>query len=430
MDSTTRSITELSTQFLSPVLGRYHHIEYAKGEGCYLWDTAGKKYLDMASGLGVASTGHCHPKVTEAICKQAQTFIHPCIGNGHYAPPALLAETLSTLISDTTPFTAFFAQSGSEANEAAIKLARYVTKRKKLVAFQGGFHGRTLGALSLTTSKMKYRDGYEPLLEGISFFPYPYTYRCPWGKQTEADSTNAAIHALKESPLFNEDVAAVIIEPALGEGGYIPAPIAFIKALRDICTEKGILLIFDEIQTGVGRIGKWFGFQHYGVEPDIITLAKGIASGMPLSACLAKKTIMDQWTPGAHGGTYGANPVSCAAANATLAVISEHLPGIPEKSNIAFDLLHKRLGSHPNIGDIRGYGYFIGIELVKDKTSKTPYPELIKPILEDARNRGVILISCGLHDNVLRIIPPLIIDEPTLLNGLNIICDAIEGTKA
>ncbi len=421
-----KTITTTSTTYLSPVLGRYHQIEYEKGEGCYLWDTNGQRYLDMASGLGVTSTGHCHPKVTAAICKQAQTLIHPCIGNGHYAPPARLAQTLSQLVSKDVLFTAFFAQSGSEANEAAIKLAKYVTKRKKLIAFQGGFHGRTLGSLSLTTSKMKYRDGYEPLLEGISFFPYPYTYRCPFGKTTEEDSTNAAIQALQESPLFNEDVAAVIIEPALGEGGYIPAPKAFLKALRTRCTEKGILLIFDEIQTGIGRTGTWFAFEHSDVLPDIITLAKGIASGMPLSACLAKKTIMDQWSPGAHGGTFGANPVSCAAANATLDVIENYLPTLPEKSKKAFEFLNTTLATHPNVGDIRGYGYFIGIELVKDKTSKAPFPELIKPILEMARKNGVIIISCGLHDNVLRLIPPLTIDEDTLLSGLSLICDAIK----
>ena len=282
------TLQERSTSSLAKVLGRYHHIEFVKGEGNELIDSNGKRYIDMSSGLAVCSTGHCHPKVADAIAEKARTLIHPCIGNGHYEPPVKLAETINALLSDKTDYAAFFSQSGSDANEAAIKLARYVTKRPNIVAFKGGFHGRTLGALSLTTSKMKYREGYEPLLQNIDFFDYPYTYRCPWGESSPEASKKAAITALKSSPLFNDQVAAVIIEPALGEAGYVPAPPAFLEALRDLCNQHGILLIFDEVQTGFARTGKWFGFQPTSVEPDIITLAKGIASGMPLGACFAK----------------------------------------------------------------------------------------------------------------------------------------------
>ena len=421
------TLQKRSSDALAKVLGRYHQIEFSKGEGNTLTDIHGKTYTDLSSGLAVCSTGHCHPKVVAAICEQAQTLIHPCIGNGHYQAPVQLAETINHLLSKTTDYSAFFGQSGSDANEAAIKLATYTSKRSKIVAFKGGFHGRTLGALSLTTSKMKYREGYESLLSDVDFFDYPYTYRCPWEQSTPEASAQAAIAALESSPLFNDQVAAVIIEPALGEAGYSPAPIAFLEALRKVCDKHGILLIFDEVQTGFGRTGKWFAFQHTSIEPDIITLAKGIASGMPLSACFVKKEIMDKWLPGAHGGTFGANPVSCAAANATLQVISEHIDSIPEISKKAFTLLRTELNDHPQVGDIRGYGYFIGIEFVKDKVSKKPYPEIISSLLNEAREQGVLIISCGLHDNVIRLIPPLSMDEATLLSSFKTVTDIING---
>ena len=416
------SLQERSRNSLAKVLGRYHQIEFVKGEGNELIDSQGKRYIDMSSGLAVCSTGHCHPKVSDAIAEQARTLIHPCIGNGHYEPPVKLAETINQLLSDSTDYSAFFCQSGSEANEAAIKLARYVTKRPNIVAFKGGFHGRTLGSLSLTTSKMKYREGYEPLLQNIDFFDFPYTYRCPWGQSSPEDATQAAISALESSPLFNDQVSAVIIEPALGEAGYVPAPSQFLEALRKVCDKHGILLIFDEVQTGFARTGKWFGFQHTSIEPDIITLAKGIASGMPLGACFAKKDVMDQWLPGAHGGTFGANPVSCAAANATLDVIQDHFNDIEPNAQAAFELLNDKLSNHPNVGDIRGYGYFIGLEWVKDKTTKEPYPEIIGTLLSAAADAGILIISCGLHDNVIRLIPPLTMDKSTLLDTLSKLC--------
>jgi 4-aminobutyrate aminotransferase len=414
-----------SKNALAKVLGRYHDIAYTHGEGAFLYDTDGKQYIDMSAGLGVCSTGHCHPRIVDAICKQAKTLIHPCIGNGHYEPPVALAQKLNHLASSTISYSTFFSQSGSEANEAAIKLAKYVTKRKKLVAFQGGFHGRTLGSLSLTTSKMKYREGYEPLLAGIDFFPYPYIYRCPWGKDSQEDSIKASIEALESSPLFNSEVAAVIIEPALGEGGYIPAPKAFLQALRKICDHHGILLIVDEVQTGIGRTGTWFAYEHSDIQPDIITLAKGLGSGMPIGACVAKTELMDDWLPGAHGGTFGSNPVTCAAGLATINVIEEVINDIPDKGQYAFNFLRNRLDKHPNVGEIRGYGLFIGIELVKNKNTKEPYPELIRPVLDACRDAGVIIISCGLHDNVIRLMPPLTIDKDTLTVGLQCLCESL-----
>jgi 4-aminobutyrate aminotransferase-like enzyme len=303
-------------------------------------------------------------------------------------------------------------------------LAKKVSGRYKCIAFKGGFHGRSMGALSLTTSKESYRDGIGPLLEGISFFPYPYCYRCPFD-ESHTDCESACIQALKESTLFNSEVAAVIIEPVLGEGGYSAAPIKFLKTLENICKKHGILLIVDEIQSGIGRTGQWFSFQKAGLSPDIIVSAKGLGSGMPISACIAKKKLMDQWPTGSHGGTYGSNPICCAAASATIDIIHPLLPQIKQLAEIAKTFLHKHLDNHKNVGDIRVEGLMIGLELVKDKTSKDPNPEMLSDILKKALEKHVIVLSCGIHSNVLRLAPPLIISEAELLEGLSILCECI-----
>lgn len=418
---------ERNNAVLSPVLGRYHHIEFKSGKGCYLYDTEGKKYLDFASGIAVASTGHCHDTVVKAIKDQAETLIHPCIGLGYYEGPIRLAELLAEKIG--SDYQSFFTQSGTEANEAAIKLAKYVTKRQKLLALKGGFHGRTLGALSVTTSKEKYRDGYEPLLPGISFLNYPYTYRCPWNTSSKEACIQAGVEEIEKSPLFNKDVAAIILEPMLGEGGYVFMEEAYLKAIEKRCKEEGILIIADEIQTGVARSGTWTYIEQLNVKPDIITLAKGLASGMPLGVCLARKELMSKWSPGAHGGTYGGNPVTTAAGIATLNVLSPLLPDIKELGETALNYLHQTLDQLSCVGEIRGKGLLIGIEIVKDKKSKDPDPEKMKQILEACKAKNLLLISCGLHDNVIRIIPPLIIDKKTLLEGLEIIQKVIHESN-
>ncbi len=416
-----------NNQYLSPVLGRYHEIEFKNGKGCYLYDTQDTPYLDFSSGIAVTSTGHCHPTVVKAIQDQAATLIHPCIGMGYYDPPLKLAQTLSELMGGG--YQSFFTQSGSESNEAAIKLAKYVTKRPRLIAFKGGFHGRTLATISLTTSKEKYRKGYDPLLEGIDFFPYPYAYRCPWGSTVESECLTQALSALENSPLFTDQVAAVIVEPILGEGGYVPMPKPFMQALAKKCKEKGILLIVDEIQSGIARTGTWIYSQQLGIEPDIITLAKGLASGMPLGVCMAKTELMSQWSPGAHGGTYGSNPVTCAAANATLEVLKTQIQNIPDLGKKALSFLHEQLDQTDYVGDIRGTGLMIGIEIVTDKKSKTPDTEKMKQILNSCREKGLIVIACGIHDNVIRIIPPLIIDLKTLIDGLSLLVGVIHESN-
>lgn len=420
------NLIERGNKVLSPVLGRFFSdLEVSHGKGMYLYGVDGKKYLDFAAGIAVASTGHCHKDVVDAIKKQAETLIHPCIGVAYYEPPIKLAEELNTILGSKNYYY-FFNQSGSEAIEASIKLAKYVTNKPGIIAFKGGFHGRSLGALSLTTSKEKYREGYSPLLSETSVsFPYPRCYRCPW-KQSKDSCDFECIKDFKEfiEPKINK-TAALLIEPVLGEGGYHEAPKEFIQALRKICDETGILLILDEVQTGVGRTGKWFAFNHYAIEPDILAIAKGIGSGMPLGACIAKKEVMAEWKPGAHGGTYGGNPVTCAAGIATLEVLKKHIDMVPDLGNYAIQLLTKKLGNTPYIGDIRGKGLMLAIEFVKDKETKEPNPEKMISVMNNCLKKGLIVISCGIEDNVIRIIPPLTITKEELKLGLDILLDVI-----
>ena len=315
-----QTLVTRANKVLAPVLGHYTDLPVSHGEGCYLYGVDGKKYLDFAMGIATASTGHCHPKVVKAIQDQAAKLIHACAGVVYYEPNIALAEKLAEI----TPFEnakTFFTNSGSEAVEGALKLARYASKKPGLVSLKGGFHGRTLGALSLTTSKMKYQEGYAPLL--------PETY------------TVETLQELDELVTVQKKaIAAFILEPIQGEGGYQPVPFDFMKELRAYCTKHNILLILDEIQSGMGRTGKWFACEHSGIKPDVLVLAKGIASGMPLGAIIAESSLMDHWTTGAHGGTYTGNPVSCAAALATIDVIAKELPTITERGESVMQKLH------------------------------------------------------------------------------------------
>lgn len=415
------SFKEKANTYLAPVVGRYHELEIVKGEGSYLIDTAGKRYLDFGAGIAVAATGHCHPAVTHAIASQAATLIHPCIAIGNYAPLIDCAESLCALLptaSAADRYTVFFEQSGTGAVEAALKLAKSVRKKHRILAFEGGFHGRSMGSLSVTSSKRSYRDHLGPMLAGVSFFPYPYCYRCPWGHASAASCTLDCVTELGKLPLISDDLAAIIIEPILGEGGYVPAPIPFLKALSSVCAEHGVLLICDEIQSGMGRTGPWFNYEKAGIFPDIIVTAKGLGSGMPIGACLAKKHIMDQWQKGAHGGTYGGNPIACAAATATIEVIKKVKETIPQKSAICAETLHAALATHPFIGDIRINGLMIGIECVTDKALKTPNPHFVQSVLQAACKEGLILISCGSDGHVIRLAPPLTITLAELETGL------------
>lgn len=395
------------------------------GKGSYLYGQDGRAYLDFATGIAVASTGHCHPHVVDAIKTQAETLIHACAGVVYYDANVALAEKITEKLGHGLD-SVFFTQSGSEAVEASLKLARYLTRKPRFLAFTGGFHGRTFGALAVTTSKDKYRQGYEPYLGEVSFFPYPYLYRSAWGDENAETKAIAALETFFET--HGADAAAVIIEPILGEGGYVSAPPAFLKRLRELCTEQGVLLIFDEVQSGFGRTGQWFAFQQTGVVPDIIALAKGIASGMPLGACVSRAELMSKWTTSAHGGTYGGNPVTCAAGLATLEVLEKTtLDQINQRSREAQDFIQAELADHPFLGDVRITGLMIGLEFVKDKTTKAPHPEFVKKCIETGIQKGLILISCGLHDNVIRLVPPLTITPDELNQGLRLFKEVLHA---
>ena len=410
---------------MSPVLARYTDIEIVKAEGCELITSSGDRYLDFGSGIGVASTGHCHPSIVEAISYQASQLIHASFGTVYYSSPILLAEKLGQRLGhDLT--SVFFCQSGTESVEAALKLAIYITQKSGILAFNGGFHGRTLGALSVTTSKMAYRKGYEALFPQVSFLPYPYCYRCPFGKEPSSCQTDCR-ESLEAFFDTQTDIACVIVEPILGEGGYVRAPAKWMQALREHCTKRGALLILDEIQSGCCKTGSWFGFQQLDCVPDIIVLAKGIASGMPLGACITRPDLSQKWAKGSHGSTYGSNPVACAAGVATVDVLDDICPSIDMKSQKALAYLHERLGNCGCVGDIRGWGLMIALEIVHDKHSKTPDSQKMKAILDACLKRQLIVISCGIHDNVIRLVPPLIISETLLFQGLAILCDVIEG---
>jgi 4-aminobutyrate aminotransferase len=386
---------------LSPVLGRYFpDFEVEKGKGCYLYGTDGKKYLDFSAGIAVCSTGHAHPHVVAATKKQIKNLIHICIGIAYYEPYVALAEKLSKIVPiKNAQF--FFCQSGSEAVEAAIKLAKYASKKPGLVAIRGGFHGRTLGALSLTTSKMKYREGYEPLVPKVYI-------------------AQQDLKAL-ENIFKTKDIAAVIVEPIWGEGGYVVMPAKFMRGLRKLCSKYSVLLIFDEVQTGVGRTGKWFAAQHFGVRPDILCMAKGIASGFPLGAIAASDKIMKKWSPGAHGGTFGGNPVCCAGAIATLEVIQKEklLQNANRLGNYLKKELIKLQGKYPIIKDVRGLGLMIGVDF-KDAA-------VTKKIMNYCLQNGLVLISTGADGTVIRFVPPLIVKKKQIDQALQIFEEALRG---
>jgi len=397
-----------------------------KAEGVYVWDTSGRKYMDFSSGVATLNIGHCHRDVVTAIKGQCSWLLH---GGGVYLhePLVRLGETLK----DVTPGelnSFFFGNSGTEVVEGSIKLARHVTRRQGIIAFTGSFHGRSLGSLSLTSSTARYRKHYHPLLPSVYHAPFPYCYRCIFKHEMgkcDMECLEYLSHVF--SYLIDpEEVAAIIIEPVLGEGGYIPLPDGFLQRLRKLCNEYGIMLILDEVQTGFGRTGKWFASEHYGIVPDIMAMAKAIASGMPLGAVASTKPIMDMWPKGAHGTTFGGNPLSCAAAIATITVLKRD--GIIERAAYLGRMSMERLNAlkdrYESIGDVRGRGLMIGIEFVK--ADKSPDRDLAMKIVKKCAERGLILIECGWNKNILRFIPPLIVEESEISRALDIFEDALK----
>lgn len=423
----TDSFQRLTERYLTPAWYYTAPLTIVRGEGAYLIAESGERYLDFASGYGVTSTGHCHPRVVRAAQEQAAQLIHvsTTVDNSRLLQ---LAQRLAAVTPAGLEMM-FFHSAGAEAVEAAIKLTRRVTGRRELIAFRGAFHGRTTGALALTTSKALYRKGHDPFFPGVHFAPYPTPYRCPAGGDRD-NCTEACLAELDRIFTHEVDpsqVAAVFVEPILGEGGYIDPPPAFLQGLRQRCDRHGVLLVADEIQSGVGRSGKWWAIEHAGVVPDLMTVAKGIASGFPLSALVGRPEIMSQWPPGAHGTTFGGNPVSCAAALATLDVIEEQglVENAADRGRQLRDGLRRIQADHPVIGDVRGKGLMVGVEFVRPDAS--PYPEATAAVKDHCLQAGVLISRCGPYNQTLRLAPPLIVTAGEIDDFLQRFHHAVES---
>ncbi|RLE60956.1 MAG: acetyl ornithine aminotransferase family protein [Thermoprotei archaeon] len=423
-----KEIITKDEKLLMQSFARWYPLVVKKAQGVWVEDVDGNIYLDFNSGIAVTNVGHSHPKVLEAIRRQIGFFLHYSITDFLYEEPVKLAERLISITPGSFPKKVFYTNSGTESIEAAIKVARghFRGKRPYIIAFAGSFHGRTLGSLSLTSSKPVQRRHFGPLLPGIYHVPYPYCYRCPY-RQKYPDCELWCVHFIEEW-LFKkyvppDEVSAIIFEPIAGEGGYITPPPDFFKTLKDLADEYGILLIDDEVQAGMGRTGKWFAIQHWGIEPDILAVAKGIAAGLPLGAIVGKAEIMDL-PPGSHASTFGGNPVSCAAANAVIDVIIEE--NLLDNAARLGEYIKKRFSELqseiPEIGDIRGKGLMIGVELIK--RDGTPHRELLKETLKEAFKRGLLVIGAGL--SAIRIAPPLVITQEEVDVGLEILHDALK----
>jgi 4-aminobutyrate aminotransferase len=398
----------------------------ARGEGAMVEDLDGNRYLDFAAGIAVASTGHSHPQVVAAIRAQSERFLHMCATDFFYENVVELAEGLARRAPGPGSWRVFFANSGAEVVEAAVKLARVRTGRQKIVACYGAFHGRTYGAMSLTASKPVQRKGYAPFVPEVLHTHYAYCYRCPVNREPQT-CTVQCLDLLTETMFGTttdpSEVAAVIVEPVQGEGGYVVPHPQFLPRLREVTRRHGILLIADEVQCGMGRTGRLFASEHFGLEPDIITLAKGIASGMPLGALVARDEVM-RWNDGGHGSTFGGNPVSVAAALATFRLLEGGL--VENSARVGARLLESlrgRLGRHMVVGDVRGLGLMIGVEIVRDRFRREPAPELREAVLQEAFRRGLLLLGCG--KSTIRLAPPLVIDDEDADTAVRILDEAI-----
>jgi len=420
-------------RLMSPSYTRSYPMVARRGRGLRVEDVDGNEFLDFAAGIAVTSTGHCHPEVVAAIQKQAAELIHLSGTDFYYELMPELAERLSAVAPMPGPHRFYYGNSGAEAVECALKLARYHTRRPHVISFFGAFHGRTMGALSLTASKPQQKRRFSPMLPGVTHVRYPYTYRgCTGGAQAEEAFALGCARYIEEK-LFKttvpaEEVAAIFVEPIQGEGGYVVAPTNFLRELRSICDRHGILLVADEVQSGAGRTGKWWAIEHSGVQPDIVCMAKGIASGMPLGICMARAEIMD-WVPGSHASTFGGNPIAIAAALATMDVLGRE--GIANAAKVGEQMLERLRGwkeSHPLVGDVRGRGLMIGIELVLDKTTLTPATALRNRVEALCFEKGMLVLGCG--ETSIRLCPPLIVSEGEATVALDILEEALGEVEA
>ena len=421
-----KKIIEADEQFISPSYTRDYPLVIERGRGAVVEDVDGNVFLDLTAGIAVTSTGHSHPAVVEAIREQAGRFLHMSGTDFYYEGMPELAAKLAAVAPGKDAKRVFFANSGAECTEGAMKLARYATGRKDFIAFQGCFHGRTYGAMSLTSSKAVQRQNFGPFLAGVFHAPYANPYRCRLGSTAETTSDNCLDYlenTILKTVTSPDQVAAIIVEPIQGEGGYVVPPAEFLQGLQRICRDNGILLVADEVQSGMGRTGKWWASEHFGIEPDIITSAKGIASGLPLGAIIARADIM-QWRPGAHASTFGGNPVSIAAALATFKVIED---GALENARTVGDYIMQKLADwpdrHPLVGDVRGKGLMIGVELVRDKQTRERAIEERNAVVHAAFRRGLLMLGAG--QNTIRFASPLVITKEQADIALGILDESL-----
>jgi 4-aminobutyrate aminotransferase len=415
---------------LSPVLGRYFERSWDHGEGHRLFDTSGRSYLDFANGIAVTALGHHHPRVTAAIHAQADKLIGPTGAIGYSQPVVSLARLLAETLPDPID-TVMFLNSGSEAIDGAMKLARRVTGRPGIIAFHGAFHGRTFGATSVTTSNVNYRTGYEPLLPSIYLAPFPAAYRDFDGDEDAATSAClASLRSLLASTVPPSAVAGILIEPVQGEGGYTPAPAAFLRALREICDEHGILFIADEVQTGYARTGVMWAFEHAEIIPDVVVVAKAIANGLPLAAIATRRELQERWGRSAHGSTYGGNPVACAAGIAVLETIrDEGLVFNAGSRGVELTRgLYRLMAEDDRIGDVRGPGLMVGVEMVRDRGTKEPDGDLATALVARCAELGLLVLSCGLAHQVVRWIAPIDATAAEISEAVEIFGEALRTT--
>jgi 4-aminobutyrate aminotransferase len=415
-----RALLARDAAVVSPSYPRDYPFVMSHGRGTEVWDVDGNRFLDFVAGIAVCSTGHAHPKVVAAITEAAGKFLHISSDYWHETQ-VRLGEKMNEIAPMGEPVLSFFAQSGTESVEGALKLARYVTGRPRFIGFLGGFHGRTMGSLSFTSSKYTQQKGFFPTMPGVTHVPYPNNYRplLAGGDQGEA-VLNYIENVLFTSNVPASEVAAILVEPIQGEGGYLVPPDGFLAGLRALCDRHGILLIFDEVQSGIGRTGKMFASQHFGVKPDIMTLAKGLGSGLPIGMVVAKKTIMSKWARGAHGNTYGGNPLCCASALATLDLVEG---GLMQNAATAGDHFQARLRElatrHEVIGEVRGKGLMIGMELITDRSTRKPAAELCDRLVTRAYHNGLMLLACG--KSTVRFMPPLVVTTSEIDEAVGIL---------
>jgi 4-aminobutyrate aminotransferase / (S)-3-amino-2-methylpropionate transaminase / 5-aminovalerate transaminase len=416
--TTEAELSELRAKYVPRGITSAHPVAVDRARGAELWDVSGKRYIDFAGGIGVMNVGHAHPRVMKAVHEQLDRATHTSFQVVHYESYLRLAERLCEVTPIDGPKKAIFFSTGAEAIENAVKIARAATGRQAVISFRGGFHGRTLLALSLTGTVQPYKQDFGPYAAEVYQTPFPYVYR---GWNTEA--AMADLDNLLESEVGPKRVAAIVIEPVLGEGGFVPAPLDFMRRLRELCDRHGILLIADEIQTGFGRTGKFFAVEHSGVQPDLMTVAKSLAAGFPLSGVVGKADVMDAPGPGGLGGTYGGNPVACAAGLAVMDIMRDEK--LPERAARIGSVVEERMQSwardHEIIGDVRAVGAMAGMELVRDRKTKEPADKETAGMLSAAREKGLIILRCGVHHNVIRTLMPLTISDEHLEEGLDIL---------